>query len=112
MRVAIAHAAPTAPAPIIPIFMTEPRWYPGVPVQACDAAQAVTGLATLFDLPQLATASALNNRQCVAGREGLPEGFVELIVVELPFCLHRRFQATGVCPDQTVPSRLTASHIH
>ncbi len=36
MRVAIAHAAPTAPAPTIPIFMTCPRPCLGFPVVVAE----------------------------------------------------------------------------
>jgi hypothetical protein len=36
MTVAIAHAAPTAPAPIIPIFMVYPRLCPRFLVKAVE----------------------------------------------------------------------------
>src|SRR4030088_940552 len=37
MRVAIAHAAPTAPAPTIPIFMMCPRLCLGFPVKTIES---------------------------------------------------------------------------
>ena len=42
---------------------------------------------TMSRLLQLATASGLNNGYCIAGREGVPEGFIEPVICKLPFPL-------------------------
>ena len=49
-------------------------------------ALAALGRATRPGLLGLATASALNNRYCITGGEGLPEGLVELVIRKCPFC--------------------------
>jgi hypothetical protein len=86
MTVAIAHAAPTAPAPIIPIFMMYPRLYPRlIPIQPLKVSAST--------LVQLSAADILNDRYRVTGREGMPEGFVESLICKFPIrILHPRFR--------------------
>jgi hypothetical protein len=74
MTVAIAHAAPTAPAPIIPIFMIGPRLCPGQPGD--------DSLAAASNLMLLVATAILNDRQRVTGRKGVPESFVEPLIGE------------------------------